>query len=85
MNLIFAKDHEHAEKPRYRVVPFSQSAHCCFVATVVDTANPQLIGEEHYRDSDGYLIYDEVCECFSDDDAVRIAEALNRDVEGDKS
>lgn len=52
---------------RYKAVDGSQSAHCCFDATVVDTTKPT-----------GYLDECEpVCECFARADAERIAVALN--------
>jgi hypothetical protein len=58
---------------RYIVVDGSQSAHCCFDATVVDTTQPVMIGGEHYKNQ-----YESVCECFDAEDAKRIADALNR-------
>jgi hypothetical protein len=50
----------------------SQSAHCCFEATVVDTRKPHLIGQTQYKDH-----CEAVCECFEIEDAQRIAAALN--------
>jgi hypothetical protein len=58
---------------RYRVVEGSQSAHCCFVATVIDTTKPVLIGGKHYNGQ-----YEPVCECFEQEDAQTIADALNQ-------
>lgn len=52
---------------RYQVVEGSQSAHCCFEATVVDTTKPLKYGSG----------FDQVCECLEVTDAERIAEALN--------
>lgn len=54
---------------RYKVIEGSESGHCCFKATVVDTQRP---------DSD----YDpkqhsQICECFDMEDAEKIASALN--------
>lgn len=46
---------------RYKVVEGSESAHCCFEATVVDT---QFCNEL-------------VCECFDMESAQKIADALN--------
>lgn len=69
----------HNEEPRFQVVPFSQSSHCCFAASVLDTTKPQILGDEHYRDNRGYLHYATVCECFDSADAVRIANALNKE------
>lgn len=57
---------------RYKVVSGSQSAHCCFEATVVDTARPFTIAG-HQRDGK----FEAVCECFELSDAERIAAALN--------
>ena len=57
---------------RFRVVDGSQSAHCCFAATVVDTTQPVMVGGEHYNEQ-----FESVCECFKEDDAKKIAEALN--------
>lgn len=69
----------HRDQPRYQVVPESQSGHCCFEATVVDATRPDLRSTDgkHYQDSDGYLRYKQVCECFDLEDAKRIAAALN--------
>ncbi len=58
---------------RYKVVDGSESAHCCFEATVVDTTKPLMIGGEHYNNR-----YVEVCECFSIEEANLIANALNQ-------
>jgi hypothetical protein len=57
---------------RYAVVGGSQSSHCCFAATVVDTAKPVMIHGEHYNGQ-----FEAVCECFDDADADMIAAALN--------
>lgn len=53
---------------RYQVVTKSQSGHCCFVATVVDTAKPLEWPAGEYAS---------VCECFNVQDARKIAKALN--------
>lgn len=50
---------------RYEVKEGSESAHCCFEASVIDTSKKKL--------TDGYI----VCECFSPEDAERICDALN--------
>ena len=62
---------------RYRIVAGSQSRHCCFGSTIVDTSRPEMIGGQHYRDENGELGYEEVCECFEDSDAEMICSALN--------
>ena len=53
---------------RYKVVEGSQSCHCCFDATVVDTTKPTMIGPQ----------FESVCECFNEEEANLIAESLNR-------
>lgn len=64
---------------RYQVYKGSQSAHCCFEATVVDTTKPRIIGGEHYRDYEsGQYHHEPVCECFEVAEAERIAALLNR-------
>lgn len=63
--------------PRWRVVPYSQSGHCCFEATVVDTTKPEMIGGERYIGPEGYIHYDPICETYSVAEAVQIANALN--------
>jgi len=57
---------------RYKVVEGSQSAHCCFDATIVDTTKPTMIGGEHYKGQ-----YESLCEAFEYDVAVEICKALN--------
>ena len=61
-----------APQLRYRVVDGSQSAHCCFDATVVDTTKPVMIGGEHYNGQ-----FEPICECFDVEDATHIAAAMN--------
>jgi hypothetical protein len=62
---------------KYQIFEGSQSTHCCFDATVVDTTKPEMVGGEQYKGEDGQLHYKAICECFNRDDAVRICEALN--------
>lgn len=57
---------------RYKAVNGSQSAHCCFEATVVDTTKPVMIGGKHYKGQ-----FEPVCECFDSEDAERIVAAMN--------
>lgn len=52
---------------RFKVIDGSQSAHCCFEATVVDTTKPGW----------GAGRYEPVCECFERADAEKIAAALS--------
>ena len=56
---------------RYVVIEKSQSSHCCFEATVVDTHKPSPYNEGQFE---------QVCECFDIEDAERVAEALNRGI-----
>lgn len=57
---------------KYKVVGGSQSAHCCFEATVIDTTKPEMIGDKHYNNE-----YVAICECFEVTDAEDIVNALN--------
>lgn len=59
---------------RYKVVGGSQSGHCCFAATVVDTTKPSFPNDPDPRWADHFA---PVCECFERADAERIAAALN--------
>lgn len=59
---------------RYRVVSESTSGHCCFKATVLDTHKPEAA---IYSADDTADWYEPVCECFSVEDAEKIACALN--------
>lgn len=61
---------------RFQVREESQSGHCCFEATVVDTDKPDMLRGEHYA-PDGVPRYEPVCECFDMDEARMIADALN--------
>lgn len=58
---------------RYRAIDGSQSAHCCFEATVVDTTKPVMIGGQQYENQ-----FEAVCECFDKSEAERIARCLNK-------
>lgn len=37
-----------------------------------------MIGDEHLEDDNGNKYYETICECFTMEDAVEIAEALNK-------
>lgn len=65
-----------ADEPRYKVIEGSQSAHCCFNATVVDVSKPNIIGGKQYVGATGPQ-FEAVCECFEMTEAIRIAKALN--------
>lgn len=62
---------------RYKVLDGSESGHCCFEATVVDTTKPLLIAGNRYEGSDGEPKCEAICECFEKEDAEQICEALN--------
>lgn len=55
---------------RYKVLVGSQSGHCCFDYTVVDTLKPHPV----YA-SQG--LFDAICETFSEEEAHAVARALN--------
>ena len=61
---------------RYEVRKGSQSGHCCFEATVVDTSQPEMIGGKQYADKNGPQFV-AVCECYYMHEAEMIAAALN--------
>jgi hypothetical protein len=60
----------------FRAIEGSQTAHCCFEATVVDTTQPNTAYPERFR---------EICECFSLEEAQFIADALNARVKNDNA
>ena len=62
---------------RYKVIDGSNSGHCCFVSTVVDTLRPLIIHGKPYHNDDGGPQFETVCECFEAEDAKKIAAALN--------
>lgn len=62
---------------RYQAIDESQSGHCCFNATVVDTTKLEIINGEQRKDLDGRFLYEIVCECFNLKDAQLICDALN--------
>jgi len=55
----------------YEVRDGSESGHCCFVATVVDTTKQTHIV------ANGRPVYEVVCECFSREAADEVCAALN--------
>lgn len=59
-------------KERYKIVEGSESAHCCFDVTIVDTSRPESLTKEV---STPY--YYNMAECFYKEDAVLIVNALN--------
>jgi hypothetical protein len=62
---------------RYKIVEESQSSHCCFGYTIVDTSKPQIIGDTQWVKDDGSLEWEGVCECFEKHQAELICNALN--------
>lgn len=62
------------EGRRFVVVSGSESGHCCFRATVVDTHAPDIINE---GGNDCCYGYRTVCECFDCAKAEAVADALN--------
>lgn len=57
---------------RYKIVEGSQSAHCCFEYTIVDTTRPFMVADKQYKGQ-----FEPVCECLWEDDAKLICNALN--------
>lgn len=65
---------------RYRIVEGSQSVHCCFGYTVVDTSKPYLIHGKQYENQ-----FIAVCECFYKEEADLVCRALNAfHIEGER-
>lgn len=61
---------------RFQVVDGSQSGHCCFEHTVIDTSRPVVYHGVPFVD-DGQQRYTSVCECFGRTEADMIAASLN--------
>ena len=61
----------------YKVIKGSQTAHCCFKATVIDTTAHQLDGDVNHMIIGGEEQYEPVCETFSIEEADLICLALN--------
>lgn len=65
---------------RYEIRKGSQTGHCCFEWTVVDTTKPEMRGPKENREPlviDGVQHYEPVCECYAEEDARAITAALN--------
>lgn len=58
---------------RYVAIEGSQSGHCCFEATVIDTQKPEIFNGKHYNNR-----YEAICECLDLDQAKEIAHAMNK-------
>lgn len=61
---------------RYLVVDGSDTGHCCFRFTVVDTLKPNMANGKQ-MEIDGKLYYDAICETFNREEADMVANALN--------
>jgi hypothetical protein len=62
----------------FKIITGSRSGHCCFNWSVVDTTQPTMFGPHYYRDRQtGEMQYEAVCECYHEDDAKMIVDALN--------
>lgn len=61
-----------AQPGRFKVASDSQSGHCCFDYTVVDTNRPRLMHGKQYN-----MQFLAVCECFYEAEAEAIAAGLN--------
>lgn len=66
-------------KERYKIVEGSESAHCCFDATILDTHQP-----EDCTKADGTPYYYNLAECFYIEDATLIVNALHQQEEYNK-
>lgn len=67
-----------AAEPRFFVQDGSATAHCCFVASVMDREDPCHNGDGNLVISaDGSVYCHAICECLDEDDAQDIADALN--------
>lgn len=54
---------------RFKIVHGSESGHCCFEYSIVDTQQSiTILGQEHFA---------LVCECFYEQEAILVCEALN--------
>lgn len=63
---------------RYEIREGSQTAHCCYEWTVIDTAKPILLGPNKTPYIvDGEQRYEPICECWEQSDAMAICLALN--------
>lgn len=63
---------------RYQLREGSESGHCCFNYTIVDTTKPVLSSQgKPFVDSRGRAWFETVCECFDEESAQKILRALN--------
>lgn len=66
-------------KERYKIVEDSESGHCCFDVTILDTHRPKA-----YTNIDGKPFYYNLAECFYAEDAENIVKALHQQEEYNK-
>ena len=66
-------------KERYKIVEDSESGHCCFSATILDTHQPEDLTKD-----DGTPYYYNLAECFYSEDAELIVKALHQQEEYNK-
>lgn len=57
------------KQPRYKVIEGSETGHCCFEYTVIDTTKERGVLDDEDDDL--------VCECFEKEHADKICNALN--------
>lgn len=63
---------------QYQVKKGSQTGHCCFQWSVVDTARQLTTGDgKPLTDDDGCALSECICECYQEADARLIADRLN--------
>ncbi len=68
-------------KGRYHLHKGSDSSHCCFACSVIDTQpqkNHGPLNDYRLDFENGIPQFEAVCECMNEDDAQRICDALNR-------
>lgn len=66
---------------KYSAQKGSKSGHCCFDFTIVDSEQQEIINGEPYFNTDGEPVYSTICECFTEQDARLVLEALNKESE----
>lgn len=57
---------------QYKVINKSESGHCCFEYTVVDTSKPYMVNGQHLNSK-----FEPMCECFEEEQAELICKVLN--------
>lgn len=64
-------------KYRYQIAAGSETGHCCFAFTVVDTERPRSDTTGAPVAIGGRQCYEPVCECFEESDAKHVCASLN--------